>query len=129
MNKTDNTRSNESVAEIGVALKAFLSLVIVVNGFLTLTFLLGINKLQEIVPGVSLTSKVLYGIFNIINVIAAIAIWKMKKWGVIAIVVSALSGFFYNILVLNHSVAQSSTGIILPLVLLILLRSKWKYMK
>jgi len=67
-------------------------------------------------------------VVGIINLCAAIAVWRWRKWGVYACAASALVIFPIN-LVLHVSPVVAAIGLLGPAILIALVRPIWAHLK
>ena len=82
----------------GGCLTAFLIVMMIVNPLVAIMYLATGSAIQRSLDAPSWAIPVL-GIFCIVNFVAAIALWRWKKWGFYAFVVSSLVALVINIMI------------------------------
>ena len=92
-------------------LTAFLIFVIVVNSLGALLNLLGSNYIKQISPGIPTWAIAVIGIFCVFNIVCAIALFKLKKWGFWGCLFSSIIAVFLN-LAIGQGIVRSLVGLL-----------------
>jgi hypothetical protein len=83
----------------GGCLAAFLVAMMIINPLVAILYLAAGSTISKNLPDAPTWAIPVLGIFCIVNFAGAIALWRWKKWGFYAFVVSALVALVVNIMI------------------------------
>ena len=92
-------------------LTTYLIFMIIVNSLGTLVYLLSSNFIKQNVPGMPSWAIAVLGIFCAFNVVCAIALFNLKKWGFWGFLLSTIVAFFVN-LSIGLGIGQTLLGLL-----------------
>ena len=109
----------------GGCLTAFLIFMIIANSATTALYLLSPGIVNVISPDASMAWSYILGTGGVLNVVFALLVWNWKKVGVYAFLVMAILVFGINIY-LGVPVVNSILGLLGPIILIFLVKPKWR---
>jgi len=108
----------------GGCLTAFLVAMMIINPLVAILYLAAGSTIAKNLPNAPSWSIPVLGIFCIVNFAGAIALWRWKRWGFYAFVVSALVALVVNIII-GIPLYQVIWGPLGVVILYALLRRVW----
>lgn len=114
----------ETEKKRGVLLTLWLILMFVFNGLTALLYLLGGGFIASVLPTIPMWAIYSFGIFSLLNFVFTIFLFIWKKWAFFAFCGSAGIIFIIN-LVIGIGIVSTLLGLIGPVILYLILRSKW----
>jgi len=118
---------DESLKKRGGCLTAFLLFLIVVNAGTSLFYLLGADFLVSRLHGFQTWQAYVLAAAGIINLVFLIMVYQWKKFGLYGIIGMSIIILAFNVYL--GMGANAVLGLIGPIVLILVLRPVWKYMK
>jgi len=112
----------------GILLTIWLIQMLVVNSGAALFYFSGEKFVTSVIPAMPTWAIYAFGIFSLLNFIFTIYLLQWKKWAFFAFCGSAGIIFIINIL-LNSGIIAASLGLLVPVILYLLLKSKWNLLE
>ena len=108
----------------GGCLTAFLLAMMIINPLVAILYLAAGSLVQKGLPDAPSWAIPVLGIFCIVNLACAIALWRWKRWGFYGFVVSAIVALVINIIIglPAHQIIAGPVGVI---ILYVLVRPVW----
>jgi len=117
----------EAKKKFGVLLTAWLILMLITNAGGAIFYLLFGSLITIILPTIPFWAVYLFGILSLLNIVIVIFLFKWKKWAFFASCGMSVIAFLINILI--GTGITSILGLFGPVILWLLLRSKWNYLE
>lgn len=112
----------------GVLLTIWLILMLVFNGIAAIAYLTAGDAIVTAIPDIQPWVIYVSGIFGLLNVIFTIFLFKWKKWAFMGYCGLAVITFIMN-LSIGVGIIASLFGLLGPIILYLLLKSKWNLLE
>jgi hypothetical protein len=109
----------------GVLLTLWIILMLIFNGMFALLYLLGGKSISSELTTLPIWAIYLMGVLSALNFVYAIFLYKWKKWPFYAFCGSAIIAFVVNLIAGINIVSALFSLIIGPLVLYLIMRTRW----
>lgn len=99
----------------GGCLTAFLVAMMIINPLVAILYLAAGSAIAKNLPDAPTWAMPVLGIFCIVNLAGAIALWRWKRWGFYAFVVSTIVALVVNIIIglPAHQIIAGPVGVII----------------
>lgn len=116
----------ETEKKRGILLTAWLILMLLANAGVAIIYFLFSGLVIALIPTMSWVIYIV-GFLSLLNIVFTIFLFKWKKWAFFAF--CAMAGIMFVINILIGTGISSVLGFLGPVILWLLLRSKWNYLE
>ncbi|MBW2995668.1 hypothetical protein KY332_00035 [Candidatus Woesearchaeota archaeon] len=115
----------ETEKKRGALLTTWLILMLIFNGLTALSYLLLGGFLASVPPITPMWTNYFFGVFALLNFVFTIFLFMWKRWAFFAFCVNAVIIFVIN-LVIGIGIVSALLGLSGPVILYLIMRSKWE---
>ena len=112
--------------ERGKLISIWLTLMIIANALSAIIYFFLTPAIIKAFPQVTNWMSYIYGVLALANIVFVIFLFKWKRWAFFAILGVSIAGFVLNIFS-GISIIVNILGFIGPLLLYLVLKTKWEY--
>ena len=123
-----NPASSQGEKKRGKLLTTWLIIMLAANAGTALTYLLWNSSIIDMYPNVPPSIWYVYGILGLANVVFTVFLFMWKKWAFFAFCGMATLAFILNLIV-GIGIIASIFGLAGPVILYLIIRSKWSLLE
>ncbi len=118
----------ETEKKRGALLTTWLVIMLIANFFTALSYFIFNSTIASTYPNIPVWMFYLYGVLSLANLTFVIFLFMWKRWAFYALCGSAVIAFIMNIVV-GLGIATSIMGLAGPVILYLIMRSRWELFK